>query len=86
MNLTNNYRVNLWGTRFGTELWESLTRATRRDEIQKVSSEIYYRIHKANIKLLVVILQGVPKRIKYRRTRLPFVYIFFLPELAWKKM
>ena len=56
MNLTNNYRVNLWGTRFGTELWESLTRATRRDEIQKVSSEIYYRIHKANIKLLVVIL------------------------------
>ena len=27
--------VNLWGTRFGTELWESLTRATRRDEIQK---------------------------------------------------
>jgi len=27
--------VNMWGTRFGTELWESLTRATRRDEIQK---------------------------------------------------
>ena len=27
-----------------------------------------------------------PKRIKYRRTRMPFVYIFFLPELAWKKM
>ena len=26
----------MWGTRFGTELWESLTRATRRDEIQKV--------------------------------------------------
>jgi len=27
--------VSMWGTRFGTELWESLTRATRRDEIQK---------------------------------------------------
>jgi len=27
--------VNMWGTRFGKELWESLTRATRRDEIQK---------------------------------------------------
>ena len=30
------FRVKLWGTKFGTELWESLTRATRRDEIQKV--------------------------------------------------
>ena len=29
----------MWGTRFGTELWESLTRATRRDEIQKVKVE-----------------------------------------------
>jgi len=31
--------VNMWGTRFGTELWESLTRATRRDEIQKGYNE-----------------------------------------------
>ena len=30
------FSVNMWGTRFGKELWESLTRATRRDEIQKV--------------------------------------------------
>ena len=29
----------MWGTRFGTELWESLTRATRRDEIQKVTCD-----------------------------------------------
>merc|ERR1719412_2774650 len=27
--------VSVWGRQFGTELWESLTRATRRDEIQK---------------------------------------------------
>jgi len=27
--------VSMWGTRFGTELWVSLTKATRRDEIQQ---------------------------------------------------
>ena len=30
-------RVNMWGSKFGKELWESLTVATRRDTIQQVS-------------------------------------------------
>ena len=33
-------RVNMWGSKFGKELWESLTVATRRDTIQQVKTGI----------------------------------------------
>ena len=33
-------RVNMWGSKFGKELWESLTVATRRDTIQQVEMPI----------------------------------------------
>ena len=37
--LTFVSRVNMWGSKFGKELWESLTVATRRDTIQQVRME-----------------------------------------------
>ena len=32
-------RVKMWGSKFGKELWDSLTVATRRDTIQQVKND-----------------------------------------------
>ena len=39
------FSVSSWGSKFGTELWESVTIATRRDEIQKVMCEGGSEVH-----------------------------------------
>ena len=49
-------RVNMWGSKFGKELWESLTVATRRDTIQQVKTS---RIMMLNMVIAMVIMVNV---------------------------
>ena len=50
-------RVNMWATKFGTELWESLTVATRRDTIQQVRMTIMM-IMMLNMVIAMVVLMA----------------------------
>ena len=51
--LTFVSRVNMWGSKFGKELWESLTVATRRDTIQQVRME---RIMISTMEVMLMIM------------------------------
>ena len=51
--LTFISRVNMWGSKFGKELWESLTVATRRDTIQQVRME---RIMISTMEVMLMIM------------------------------
>ena len=46
----------MWGSKFGKELWESLTVATRRDTIQQVKTS---RIMMLNMVIAMVIMVNV---------------------------
>ena len=54
------FRVNMWGSKFGKELWESLTVATRRDTIQQVKKTAKMIMWR-KIMLIIALHQHCPR-------------------------